>query len=187
MSDETTTRFLNAIAERVNAARVEEVHLFQPIRQGGMESRVAVVAVGENAESDPEVTPPHGDPLGDHIVEEPDAESRELEAESREPETESRELEAERREPETESREPETESPEPRAGIRLAVYTARYRLTLKGPERGKWNFGMQAEADAPLVTVDAVVRGVQRRSGDAEDPEKLSGDEFRALLDGATT
>lgn len=166
MSDETTTRFLNAIAERVNAARVEEVHLFQPIRQGGMESRVAVVAVGENAESDPEVTPPHGDPLGDHIVEEPDAESRELEAESREP---------------------ETESPEPRAGIRLAVYTARYRLTLKGPERGKWNFGMQAEADAPLVTVDAVVRGVQRRSGDAEDPEKLSGDEFRALLDGATT
>ena len=173
MSDETTTRFLNAIAERVNAARVEEVHLFQPIRQGGMESRVAVVAVGENAESDPEVTPPHGDPLGDHIVEEPDAESRELEAESREPETE--------------SREPETESPEPKAGIRLAVYTARYRLTLKGPERGKWNFGMQAEADAPLVTVDAVVRGVQRRSGDAEDPEKLSGDEFRALLDGATT
>lgn len=166
MSDETTTRFLNAIAERVNAARVEEVHLFQPIRQGGMESRVAVVAVGENAESDPEVTPPHGDPLGDHIVEEPDAESRELEAESREP---------------------ETESPEPKAGIRLAVYTARYRLTLKGPERGKWNFGMQAEADAPLVTVDAVVRGVQRRSGDAEDPEKLSGDEFRALLDGATT
>jgi hypothetical protein len=62
------------------------------------------------------------------------------------------------------------------------VYTARYRLTQKGPERGKWDFAIQIEADAPLVTVDKVVRGVQRRSGDAEDPERLSGEEFRALL-----
>jgi hypothetical protein len=65
---------------------------------------------------------------------------------------------------------------------RLAVYTAKYRLTLKGADRGKWDFDIHVEADAPLVTVDKVVRGVQRRSGDAEDPEKLSGDEFRALL-----
>jgi hypothetical protein len=62
------------------------------------------------------------------------------------------------------------------------VYTARYRLTLKGPDRGKWDFAIQAEADAPLVTVDKVVQGVQRRAGDAEGPERLSGDDFRALI-----
>ena len=65
---------------------------------------------------------------------------------------------------------------------RLAVYTAKYRLTIKGPERGKWEFDMHVEADAPLVTVDAVVRGVASRSGDAQEAERLSGDEYRALL-----
>jgi hypothetical protein len=65
---------------------------------------------------------------------------------------------------------------------RLAIHTARYRLTLKGPERGKWDFSIQAEADAPLVTVEKVVQGVQRRTGDAEGPEKISGEEFRTLL-----
>ena len=72
-------------------------------------------------------------------------------------------------------------TPDPRPDS-LVVYTARYRLTLKGPDRGKWDFNIQAEADAPLVTVDKVVQGVQRRSGDAEGPTKLSGDEFRAIL-----
>lgn len=65
---------------------------------------------------------------------------------------------------------------------RMAVFTAKYRLTIKGTERGKWEFEMHAEADAPLVTVDVVVRGVQRRQGDAQEPERLSGDEFRAML-----
>src|SRR4051812_26806057 len=65
---------------------------------------------------------------------------------------------------------------------RLTVYTARYRLTLKGPDRGKWEFAIQVEADAPLVTVDKVVRGVQRRSGDSEDPTRFGGDEFRAMI-----
>jgi hypothetical protein len=117
--DETRGRFLAAIADQLNPQTVEEAHLFQPIKQGGMESGVAVLAARETAET------------------------------------------------------PEN---------RLAVYTAKYRLTLKGPERGKWDFAINAEADAPLVTVDKVVRGVQRRSGDAEDARKLSGDEFRALL-----
>ena len=118
MSDETRAKFLAAIAGRVSADSVEEVYLFQPLKQGGTESGVAVVAVKE---------------------------------------------------------------PQP-VENRLAVYTAKYRLTLKGPERGKWDFAMQADADAPLVTVEKVVNGVQRRSGDAEDPERLSGDDFRALL-----
>jgi hypothetical protein len=121
--DATRDRFLTAIAEKVNRDAIAEAHLFQPIKQGAMESGVAVVAVAE--------------PL---------------------PANRSSELGT------------------------LVVYTARYRLTLKGPERGKWDFNIQAEADAPLVTIDKVVQGVQRRSGDAEGPTKLSGDEFRAML-----
>ncbi len=116
MENGTRARFVAAIGERVRADAVVEVYLFQPIRQGGIESGVAVVAVEEGGQN------------------------------------------------------------------RLTVYTATYRLTRKGAERGKWEFAMTAEADAPLVTVDAVVRGVQRRSGDVEDPEKLSGDEFRSQL-----
>ena len=129
-STTTRERFLGAIAERVDRDGIAEAHVFQPIKQGGIESGVAVVAVSE---------------------------------------------------PRAQSSEPKAQSPEPRAES-LVVYTARYRLTLKGPDRGKWDFAMQAEADAPLVTVDKVVQGVQRRAGDAEGPERLSGDDFRALL-----
>jgi hypothetical protein len=120
---DTRERFLGAIADRVNRDAIAEAHLFQPMKQGGIESGVAVIAVAE-----------------------PQALSSELRAQS------------------------------------LVVYTARYRLTLKGPDRGKWDFAIQAEADAPLVTVDKVVQGVQRRVGDAEGPARLSGDEFRALI-----
>ena len=115
--DTTRERFVAAIADRVQPERIAEAHLFAPIKQGGTESGVAVVAVREAEEQE-----------------------------------------------------------------RLAVYTARYRLVLKGPERGKWEFAMQADADAPLLTVDKVVQGVQRRSGDAEDPVKLTGEEFTALI-----
>ena len=52
----------------------------------------------------------------------------------------------------------------------MVVYSARYRLTLKGPDRGKWETNMIAEADAPLASVDAVVRGVQRRSATSTTP-----------------
>ncbi len=41
---ETQQRFLRAIAERVRSEQVVEVHLFPPIRQGGVETGVAVVA-----------------------------------------------------------------------------------------------------------------------------------------------
>ena len=121
--DATRERFLTAIAERVNRDAVVEAHVFQPIKQGGTESGVAVVAVAEVL-------------------------------------------------PATDDSQPGT----------LVVYTARYRLTLKGPERGKWDFNLQAEADAPLITVEKVVQGVQRRTGDAEGPVKMTGDEFRAML-----
>jgi hypothetical protein len=55
------------------------------------------------------------------------------------------------------------------------VFTARYRLVLKGPERGRWDVEVREEADAPLITVEAVVRGVQARAGDVGDPERLDG------------
>ena len=115
---ETRERFLLAIAAQVPPERIAEIHFFQPIKQGGVESGVAVVV--ENAA-------------------------------------------------------PETP--------RMVVYAASYRLTLKGLDRGKWEVNIVAEADAPLVTVDAVVRGVQRRSGDVDDPTKMEGDEVRTILD----
>jgi len=62
------------------------------------------------------------------------------------------------------------------------VFTGRYRLTIKGPDRGKWDADVVEEADAPLVTVEAVVRGVQRRAGDAAGPERLDADGVRRLV-----
>ena len=122
MLTETRERFLLAIAAKLPAERIAEIHFFQPIKQAGVESGVAVVAVWP----------------------EPEAEA----------------------------------AAEPRP----TIYTARYRLTLKGPDRGKWETHLVAEADAPLVTVDAVVRGVQRRAGDADDPARMEGDDVRSFL-----
>jgi hypothetical protein len=66
---------------------------------------------------------------------------------------------------------------------RLVIFTARYRLTRKGPDRGKWLFEVAATADAPLATVDAVARGVTQRSKDLTESERLSGEQVRALLE----
>jgi hypothetical protein len=66
---------------------------------------------------------------------------------------------------------------------RLTIHTARYRLTLKGVDRGKWEVDVVAEADAPLEAVDKVVRGVQRRAGEGAEPDRLSGDAFREALE----
>ncbi len=129
MLTETRERFLLAIAAQVPADQIAEIHFFAPIKQGGVESGVAVVAARAG----------HPEPSQDEEA----------------------------------SRDDE----------KLVIYTARYRLTLKGPDRGKWETNVVAEADAPLVTVDAVVRGVQRRSGEADDPARLDGDEVRALLE----
>ena len=134
MSDNATrTRFLVAIAQQLGAGGVIEVHLFGAIRQGGIESGVAVLAVD-----------PHGG-VAPALVDDDVQSSRE-------------------------------QAP------RYTVLTARYRLTLKGPDRGRWEASVTEEADAPLLTVDAVVRGVSRRSGEADETVRLSGDEFRAAL-----
>jgi hypothetical protein len=137
---ESRERFLLAIAAQVPPERIAEIHFFQPIKQGGVESGVAVVAawperapVSSDEEAQPVDAPP---PVANDA-----------------------------------------------AGSRHTIYTARYRLTLKGPDRGKWESSVVAEADAPLVTVDAVVRGVQRRSGDVDDTTRMDGDEARTLLE----
>jgi hypothetical protein len=125
MSDESRARFLAAIARQLPVDRVTELHLFPAIRQGGMESGVAVIALAKEGAA---------------------------------------------------------ERAEPAAAPRHTVYSARYRHTLKGIDRGKWEVSVTEEADAPLLTVDAVVRGVSRRSGDADDTVRLSGEEFRAAV-----
>ncbi len=143
MLSETRERFVRAILAQVPADEIVEIHFFAPIKQSGIESGVAVVAV-------------------DHPVVVPEASETDV----------APALDAA----------PAPEEMIAEAPMRYTVYTARYRLTLKGPDRGKWETSVVAEADAPLLTVDAVVRGVQRRSGDAEDPERMSGDELRSAL-----
>ena len=142
----TRERFLMAIAARLPPERFIELHFFSPIRQGGVESGVAVVA------AHPEVGPP---PI---LADAPPAD-------------EGLNLD-----------EPEMPNEDKATPRRYTVYTAKYRLTLKGPDRGKWECSVVAEADAPLVTVETVVRGVLRRSGDADEPERMSGDEARDFV-----
>ena len=45
MTEDTRRRFLLAIADQVLPDRVDEVRVFRPIRQGGQETGVAVIAV----------------------------------------------------------------------------------------------------------------------------------------------
>jgi hypothetical protein len=135
-------RFLAAVAERIPLDRVVELYLFQPIRQGGVESGVAVIAAAADAPPPTDAGPA---PTG------------------------------------ADASEPGTDEPQ-RGGPRYTVFTARYRHVLKGPERGRWEVSVVAEADAPLATVGAVVRGVQRRAGEVEPPEHLTGDALRDAL-----
>ena len=65
---------------------------------------------------------------------------------------------------------------------RCTVLSAAYRHTLKGPDRGKWEVMVKAEADAPVTAVDQVVRGVQRRADDTEVVDRMTGDEVRAVV-----
>jgi hypothetical protein len=145
---ETRERFLRAILSEIPADRIAEIHFFPPIKQGGVESGVAVVAAW------PE--PPANVVASERSADVIPSEARDLHA-----------AEVPRHPPEE----------------RHVVYAARYRHTLKGPDRGKWEASVVAEADAPLVTVDAVVRGVQRRAGDVDDPTKMEGDEVRAFAE----
>ena len=148
---ETTERFLRDIADRIGVESVDEVRLFLPLRQSGVETGVAVVAA----------IPLPPEPQHVHAADEPPEALTESAGDEFLPiEEEDREIIVHRH----------------------TVFTARYRHTLKGADRGKWEMDMRAEADAPLVTLDAVVRGVSRRAGEQFEPEKLSASEFRAIV-----
>jgi hypothetical protein len=129
---EVAERFLRAILLRLPLSRIEEVHLFSPLRQGTVETGIAVVAARP----------------ADVLV-----------AASLLPE----------------------EAPAPPVH-RHEVHTARYRLVIKGPERGRWEEDLVAEADAPLVTVETVVRGVQRRAGEATETIRYSAAQVARAL-----
>lgn len=131
--NETRERFLRAILERIPLERIVEVHVFPGIRQGQMETGVAVIAVTPALVAD---APP-----------------------------------------------PEFDLPESGGAVeRTEVHTATYRWTRKGPDRGKWVVDVIAQADAPLATVETVVRGVQVRAGEALDAHRISAAELQELF-----
>ena len=205
---DTRERFLREIAERIPAERIAEVHLFRPMRRGATETGVAVIAAipEEVATQDAEAAEmvPEAESAERTRVSAPDeiAEARTtpvIETVARIPivvdETaETVELPTEEDSPYADdyaaafglidSQTVDAVTPTTAPQQRHTVFTAQYRLTLKGAERGKWEFDVVADADAPLVAVDTVVRGVQRRAGDDEEPERLTAEGLRAALDG---
>ncbi|MDQ8164834.1 MAG: hypothetical protein P3A28_03630 [Gemmatimonadota bacterium] len=145
MITETRERFIRAIAEHIEPGRIVEAYFFPSIRQGPMETGVAVLAA-----TPPVVASVAGEtPLEFDLPVEPAPED----AASAEPD------------------DPRTE-----------VLTASYRWTRKGPDRGKWEVEVIAEADAPLATVERVVRGVQERAGEALDAHRMSANEIRTVF-----
>lgn len=225
---ETQQRFLRAIAERVPSAHVVEVHLFPPMRQGGVETGVAVVAEDPRRPA-PNVNEPFQDAsepasetaqadgaveveaitedVGEASIGEADAveeaaaeswvgeladaieeasEDAVLVEDDESPYLEVAPVEVEpvEVEPVDQADGAGEETPAPAAPApRYTIHTARYRLTLKGVDRGKWDFDVVAEADASLEALDKVVRGVQRRSGEGAEPDRLTTDAFREALD----
>lgn len=65
---------------------------------------------------------------------------------------------------------------------RLSILTAHFRHTVKGPDRGKWEFAIVHDADAPIETIESVVRGVARRAGEDCEPELLQADAFQRAI-----
>ncbi len=207
MNVEGRERFFRAIAERIDVRRVEEVHVFPAIRQGGRESGVAVVTlrplpaepeaaaedVGDARDAEPEESSSRVEESGSRddagVAEETGdvADAEALEAIGAPEDTADGSAEDEPRDADQfAAAAPElvTVPDSPRQPRRFTVLRADYRLQLKGPDRGKWGVVVVEEADAPAATVDEVVRGVHERAGgwSVEGPERLTGDEFRAAL-----
>jgi len=142
-------RFLAGIAERVSPDRMQALYLFAPIRRGPVETGVAVIAV------DP--LPPFVEapelPFEEFPLEEPSPnEGQEGEAQVGASEmSEVSEVSGVPgvpgvfEVPEMPAESDMTEAPEVRA--RPVVLTARYRHTLKGNDRGKWELDIMEEAD----------------------------------------
>jgi hypothetical protein len=258
--NDTTRRFLNGVLARVPELRIVEVRLFPPLRQGGAESGVAVLAmeqgfddipdatvaleleeslleVAEGSAPDehevavaahladeawdvePEETRTVADPLGavavDLCIGDDTAMEieRALQVASEGVMTTERPLypaaDATVGDVETDVDvelvladlgvaddeesialgdilalpAPERTLPTRDPSARLAILCARYRLVLKGPDRGKWDLEIVHQADAPLSTLDRVISGVVRRSGETAEPERYTAESLRAALD----
>jgi hypothetical protein len=221
---ETQQRFLRAIAERVPMGQVVELHLFPPIRQGGVETGVAVVAEDpkramsvDTPETAPDVLEPESVIVAeadvvveDTVVDDVADDAADLDdspyAVSASDDDDADDFDEE--DPDGDDDDPDDDDVDDddvdlddeddevdddvltgaaksaaRVASRLTIHTARYRLTLKGVDRGKWEVDVVAEADAPLAALDAVVRGVQRRAGEGAEPDRLSADALRDALE----
>ncbi len=149
--NEVRERFLKAILERLPVERIAEIHFFPSIRQGPIETGVAVIGAYPEPQQLVAVT----------VVAVVEADGVAIESDD------AGKLVA-------------TVVPEQEE--RHVIHTASYRWTRKGPDRGKWEVDVIAQADAPLPTVDVVVRGVQERSGDAIESQRLTAPELLAIV-----
>jgi hypothetical protein len=184
-------RFLAAIAERVSPERVQALFLFSPMRQGPVETGVAVLAIDQPVPA-PFIAEPT--PMGMEVIEQETGVQRDETAVLQTTEhTEDTETPRIRQEDVGETAAGSPLSPldpspiplDPRSSLldpRPIVLTARYRHTLKGADRGKWELEIFEQADAPLATIEMVVRGVQQRLDDASEPERLGAEHLRAAL-----
>lgn len=177
---EITERFLKVVLAHVPLDRIEELHLFSPLRQGGVETGIAVIAARVPALvveplAAPELPFADEDVAADAIDVDSDSDS-DLAAEAE------AEAVAEADDASVDADDTAVIEMPPVPRIRHTVYTARYRLVQKGPERGKWESDVVAEAEAPLITVDLVVRGVQRRAGEESEIVRYSAPQLARAL-----
>ena len=174
---DTQRRFLAAVMERLPRESIHQIYLFAPMRQGGVETGIAVVAMDEVRQLDvgPTATlPAEGGPAEAGPAEAGPSETGPAETGPSETGP-------------SETGPSETGPSDHATGndgrpLRYTVHTARYRLQLKGPDRGRWDFDVVEEADAPQVSVDAVVRGVHRRSGEPFEVERLAPHDLARAL-----
>lgn len=163
---ETQRRFLREIAERIGASRVHEVRLFPAIRQGGIESGVAIVAARPPEPAPPDLSIPPAEDFSDELDIESDVETAIPVV--------------------VDGDAPPARSPATDHDVaRFEILSARYKLVLKGIERGTWESEVRHEADAPLDTIDRVVRGVAMRAGEDGEPECIEVTRFREALSDA--
>jgi len=193
---ETQERFLRAVLTRVPLDSVVELHLFPPIRRGTMETGVAVIATTLPTEPLLAVAPEHDDellravdeamaPIDAVMVASPDVVSdTEIAVDASdggEGIVVSIDIGDALMHVESGS------DGEPLALLaipwpRMRIFTASYRHTIKGVERGTWTFDVHEEADAPLEAVELVLRGVRHRSTEPADPEQVSHAALSALV-----
>lgn len=163
LASDARERFLLEIAAAVPVERIAEVHFFPPMRQGPIETGVAVIAVlPEGATFEPVAVP-------EAMEESAQAEATERAADD---------LTAQALVPAADDQLVEGAF----ISSRHVVYSARYRWTRKGPDRGKWESEIIAEADAPLLTVEAVVKGVMARASEAYETERVAGETVRGWI-----